>query len=356
MAHNTKPSAAAAAAMDAGRSSDKILEVKNLKTHFFTAAGTVKAVDGVSFSVRRGEVVGLVGESGCGKSVSSLSIMRLIQTPPGKIVGGEILFHGEDIVKMEDSRLRSIRGGKIAVVFQDPISSLNPFFRISTQMTEMLQLHLKMNKKQARQRAIEILTAAGIPAADKRFDCYPHEFSGGMCQRVMIAMALSCNPEILIADEPTTALDVTIQAQILDLIRDLTRKTGTSVILISHSLGVVAGICDTIHVMYAGRIVESGTTDDIFENAKHPYTKALIKAVPRLNLHNGNQDRLNRERLYYIPGQPPNIVDIPSCCPFFPRCGDAIVPCKNDYPGPVDFGNGHFAYCWKLLFETSGKK
>jgi oligopeptide transport system ATP-binding protein len=318
---------------------ETVLAVNNLRTHFFTDEGVVKAVDGVSFSLSKGEVIGIVGESGSGKSVTNLSIMNLIQNPPGKIVGGEVLFHGTDILQLNEKRLREIRGARISMIFQDPMTSLNPFLRISTQMIETIRLHQKLSGKASRERAIEMLTLAGIPAARERIDCYPHQFSGGMCQRVMIAMGLSCNPEILIADEPTSALDVTIQAQILDLMRDLTRKLGTAVILITHSLGVVAGMCDTIYVMYAGRIVERGLTADIFENPRHPYTRGLIKSVPRL-------DRSNSERLFSIPGQPPNVIDLPPCCPFFPRCSEAGGPCKTACPEEIDYGNGHRAACW----------
>jgi len=319
---------------------ETVLDVKNLRTYFYTDDGVVKAVDDVSFSLRKGEVIGIVGESGSGKSVTNLSVMNLIQSPPGKIVGGEVFFNGEDILKLKEKQLRQIRGAKISMIFQDPMTSLNPFLRISTQMVETLQLHQKLNKRNARKKAIEMLTMAGIPAAAERIDCYPHQFSGGMCQRVMIAMGLSTNPEVLIADEPTSALDVTIQAQILDLMTDLTQKLGTAVILITHSLGVVAGMCDTIYVMYAGRVVEQGLTADIFENPRHPYTRGLIKSVPRL-------DRRNRERLFSIPGQPPNVIDLPPCCPFFPRCSEATERCKNSYPGAVDYGNGHSAACWE---------
>jgi oligopeptide transport system ATP-binding protein len=320
---------------------ETVLDVRNLKTYFFTDDGVVKAVDDVSFSIRKGEVVGIVGESGSGKSVTNISIMRLVQSPPGKIMGGEVIFKGEDILKLDEKRLRKIRGAKISMIFQDPMTSLNPFLRISTQMIETLRLHQKLDKKQARQKAIYMLTMAGIPGAGERIDDYPHQFSGGMCQRVMIAMGLSCNPEILIADEPTSALDVTIQAQILDLIKDMTSKLGTAVILITHSLGVVAGMCDTIYVMYAGRVVERGRTNDIFENPRHPYTRALIKSVPRI-------DKQNTERLYSIPGQPPNVIDLPPCCPFFPRCDEATEHCKTSYPKETDFGGGHSAACWGI--------
>ncbi|MDR2258861.1 MAG: ABC transporter ATP-binding protein [Treponema sp.] len=322
------------------RAADRpVLEVKNLQTYFYTDEGVVKAVDDVSFSLRKGEIMGIVGESGSGKSVTNLSVMNLVQSPPGKIAGGEVLFHDEDILKMDRKRIRSIRGARIAMIFQDPMTSLNPFLRISTQMIETIQLHRKLSKKEARKRAVEMLTLAGIPAAEERIDAYPHQFSGGMCQRVMIAMGLSCSPEILIADEPTSALDVTIQAQILDLIKGLTRQFGTAVILITHSLGVVAGMCDTIYVMYAGRIVERGLTEDIFEDPRHPYTRGLIRSVPRL-------DRRNAERLFSIPGQPPNVIDLPPCCPFFPRCSEVREECKTAYPPETGYGNGHGASCW----------
>ncbi|MCL2719756.1 MAG: ABC transporter ATP-binding protein [Treponema sp.] len=318
---------------------EKILEVKNLRTHFFTDEGVVKAVDDVSFYLCKGEVLGIVGESGSGKSVTNLSIINLIQSPPGKIISGEVLYNGEDLLKMDKKKLRQIRGDKISMVFQDPMTSLNPFLKISTQMIETIQLHQKLNRKDARKRAIEMLTLAGIPAAEERIDNYPHQFSGGMCQRVMIAMGLSCNPEILIADEPTSALDVTIQAQILELMKELTVKFNTAVIIITHSLGVVAGMCNTIIVMYAGRIVERGLTEDIFENPIHPYTKGLIESVPRL-------DKQSSERLFSIPGQPPNVIDLPECCPFFPRCNKAIDICKKAYPQEKEYDKGHFASCW----------
>jgi len=322
-----------------------ILQVKGLKTYFHTDEGVVKAVDGITFDLHKGETVGIVGESGSGKSVTNLSIMNLVQTPPGKIEGGEVLFHGEDLLKMDDKTIRDIRGNKISMIFQDPMSSLNPFLRISTQMIETIQLHQGLDKKAARDKAIEMLTLAGIPAAAERIDCYPHQFSGGMRQRVMIAMGLSCNPEILIADEPTSALDVTISAQILELMQDLTKRLGTAVIMITHSLGVVAGMCDTIMVMYAGRVVESGKTIDIFKEPKHPYTQGLIKSVPRL-------DRKNEDRLFSIQGQPPNVIDLPPCCPFYPRCEKAMDICKKKYPSVAKFENGHCASCWLYADEA----
>lgn len=324
-----------------------ILQVKDLRTYFYTDAGVVKAVDGLTFDLHKGETLGLVGESGSGKSVTNLSVIKLIQTPPGKIEGGEVLFNGEDLLKMSDARLREIRGDRIAMIFQDPMSSLNPYLRISTQMIETICLHQGLNKKAAKEKAIEMLKLTGIPAAEKRIDGYPHQFSGGMRQRVMIAMGLSCNPDILIADEPTSALDVTIQAQILDLMQDLTHRLGTAVILITHSLGVVAGVCDTIVVMYAGRIVERGTTEDIFYDTKHPYTQGLIKSVPRL-------DRDDESRLFSIEGQPPNVVDLPDCCPFYPRCHKALPVCKNRYPPVVDFSGTHHAACWLYAQKDGG--
>jgi oligopeptide transport system ATP-binding protein len=318
---------------------DVILQVNDLKTYFKLDEGLLKAVDGVSFELRKGETLGIVGESGSGKSVTNLAIMKLIPTPPGRIAGGEVLFNGKDVLKMSDNEIRELRGNKISMIFQDPMTSLNPFLRISTQMVETIVLHQGLDKKAAKAKAIEMLTLAGIPAPEKRIDQYPHQFSGGMRQRVMIAMALSCNPEILIADEPTTALDVTIQAQILDLIRELSERLGTAVILITHSLGVVAGMCDNICVMYAGRVVEKGNAEEIFADPKHPYTQGLIKSVPRL-------DKENKQRLYSIPGQPPNVINLPDCCPFFPRCDRAMDICKSKYPPATNIGNGRSVACW----------
>ncbi len=318
---------------------DVILQVKDLKTYFKLDEGLLKAVDGVSFDLRKGETLGIVGESGSGKSVTNLAIMKLIPTPPGRIAGGQVLFDGKDLVTMSDNEIRQIRGNKISMIFQDPMTSLNPFLRISTQMIETIVLHQGLDKKAAKLKAIEMLKLAGIPAPESRIDQYPHQFSGGMRQRVMIAMALSCNPEILIADEPTTALDVTIQAQILELINELSARLGTAVILITHSLGVVAGMCDNICVMYAGRVVERGNADEIFADPKHPYTQGLIKSVPRL-------DKTSNQRLYSIPGQPPNVINLPDCCPFFPRCDRAMDVCKSKYPPVADIGNGRSVACW----------
>ncbi len=318
---------------------EPLLEVRNLHTQFFTQDGVVKAVDGVSFRLMSGETLGLVGESGCGKSITALSIMRLIPSPPGKIVSGEVLFEGEDILKMRDDEIRSIRGRKIAMIFQDPMTSLNPVLTINRQISEALELHLGMSKQQARQRAIELLKMVGIPNAEQRVDQYPHQFSGGMRQRVMIAMALSCNPSLLIADEPTTALDVTIQAQILDLIRTLQREHNTALILITHDLGVVAGMTDRIHVMYAGHIVETAPTEELFENPKHPYTVGLLNSIPRL-------DAPRKERLNPIRGLPPDLIDLPDMCPFVPRCDFAREKCSEKNPPLFEVNPVHRSACW----------
>jgi oligopeptide transport system ATP-binding protein len=327
-----------------------VLDVKDLQTYFKTDAGIVKAVDGVSFSVREGETIGIVGESGSGKSVTNLSLMRLIPSPPGKIVGGEVIFEGKDILKLSEKQMRSIRGKKISMIFQDPMTSLNPFLKISTQMVETIRLHEKdVSKQEALERSIDMLKLVGIPSAEKRIQNYPHQFSGGMRQRVMIAQALSCNAEVLIADEPTTALDVTIQAQILELIAKLSNQMGTAVILITHDLGVVAGMCDQVCVMYAGRIVEKATTDELYARPSHPYTEGLIKSVPRMDTtKKGN-------RLFSIEGQPPNVIDLPPCCPFHPRCHKAMEVCRQAYPLVKDLGKGHEVACW-LFAEESEKQ
>jgi oligopeptide transport system ATP-binding protein len=318
---------------------EPLLEVRDLRTQFFTQDGVVKAVDGVSFHLMPGETLGLVGESGCGKSITALSIMRLIPSPPGKIVSGEIIFEGEDILRMNDDEMRSIRGRKIAMIFQDPMTSLNPVLTINRQISEALELHLGMSKQQARQRAIELLKMVGIPNAEQRVDQYPHQFSGGMRQRVMIAMALSCNPSLLIADEPTTALDVTIQAQILYLIRTLQHEHNTALILITHDLGVVAGMTDRINVMYAGHIVETAPTEELFENPRHPYTVGLLNSIPRL-------DAPRKERLNPIRGLPPDLIDLPDMCPFVPRCDLAREKCSEKNPPLFDVNPVHRSACW----------
>ncbi|MDI3341971.1 MAG: ABC transporter ATP-binding protein [Sphaerobacter sp.] len=318
---------------------EPLLEVRNLRTQFFTQDGVVKAVDDVSFHIMPGETLGVVGESGCGKSITAMSIMRLIPTPPGKIVSGEILFEGEDILKMSDEEVRSIRGNKIAMIFQDPMTSLNPVLTINRQISEALELHLGMSKSQARQRSIELLKMVGIPNAEERVDQYPHQFSGGMRQRVMIAMALSCNPRLLIADEPTTALDVTIQAQILDLMRNLQQEHNTALMMITHDLGVVAGMTDRIQVMYAGHIVETAPTEELFANPRHPYTVGLLNSIPRL-------DAQVKEKLQPIRGLPPDLIDLPDMCPFLPRCDYAREKCEQKNPPLLDVNERHRSACW----------
>ena len=291
---------------------DKILEVKNLKTYFRTDAGLVKAVNDVTFSVERGKTLGIVGESGCGKSITSLSIMGLVETPPGIHAGGEILFEGEDLLKKNEDQMRQIRGNKVAMIFQEPMTSLNPVFTIGQQLMEAILLHENVTKQQAREKGIEMLKKVKIPLAEKRFDEYPHQLSGGMRQRVMIAMALCCNPQLLICDEPTTALDVTIQAQILDLINELKEETGTSVMMITHDLGVIAEVADDVMVMYAGKVVEHATCDQIFDEPLHPYTAGLMNCIPRL-------DGDDTKELSVIEGMVPSFDDMPEGCAFCPR-------------------------------------
>jgi oligopeptide transport system ATP-binding protein len=315
-----------------------ILSVKDLRTYFETEDGTVKAVDGISFDLERGETLGIVGESGSGKSVTNLSIIRLIPEPPGKIVSGEILFDGEDIRALSIDELRRVRGKRISMIFQDPMTSLNPFMRISKQLMEMTILHLGYTKEQAYEHAVKMLETVGIPDARSRVNSYPHEFSGGMRQRVMIAMALSCEPELLIADEPTTALDVTIQAQILELIKELKQKTGTSIILITHDLGVVAGMTDHIIVMYAGKVFEQAPTSELFKCPGNPYTKGLLRSVPDPAHEQGKE-------LYQIPGLPPDVAHLPPGCPFAPRCERAEEICRQEFPPFVQLNEEHFSLC-----------
>jgi oligopeptide transport system ATP-binding protein len=321
------------------RSGQPLLEVRDLRTQFMTQDGVVKAVDDVSFYVMPGETLGVVGESGCGKSMTGLSIMRLIPSPPGKIATGEILLEGRDILKMSDNDVRRIRGKEIAMIFQDPMTSLNPVLTVSRQLCEAVQLHLGMNKDQARARAVDLLKLVGIPNAEQRLDQYPHQFSGGMRQRVMIAMALSCNPKLIIADEPTTALDVTIQAQILDLMRTLQSERDTGVIMITHSMGVVAGMADRVQVMYAGHIVETASTEEIFANPRHPYTVGLMKSIPRL-------DETAKTKLEPIRGLPPDLIDLPDMCPFVPRCNYAREKCEQKRPPLLEVSAGHHSACW----------
>ncbi len=318
--------------------SELVLKVEDLRTYFNTDDGIVKAVDGISFELHKGETLGLVGESGCGKSVSCLSVMKLIPSPPGRIMSGQAMLQGKNILDYPVDKIRQIRGGKVSMIFQDPMTSLNPFLRISTQMIETIRLHQGLDKIQAKDKAIDMLRLVGIPNPVKRVDDYPHQFSGGMRQRVMIAMALSCNPEVLIADEPSTALDVTIQAQILEIIKELSVKLGTAVILITHDLGVVAGMCDKICVMYAGKIVEKAKVDELYNDPKHPYTQGLIKSVPRL-------DKPGKQRLYSIEGQPPNLIDLPDVCSFHPRCEYAMDICRQKYP-PEFSVDGRSVRCW----------
>lgn len=318
----------------------KILDVRNLKTYFNVDGGTVRAVDGVSFYVRRGESLGIVGESGSGKSVTQISILGLIPTPPGRIAGGEIFFKGEDLLKKSDKEMRKIRGNQISMIWQDPMTSLNPFLRISRQLMEPLRIHKNMGKVEARKKAIEMLDKVGIPDAAARIDQYPHQFSGGMRQRVMIAMALLCEPTLLIADEPTTALDVTIQAQILELIKSLRTDFGTSVVTITHDLGVVAGISDRVIVMYAGQVMEEATADDLFYHPAHPYMVGLLKSVPRL-------DRGRVEELIPIEGLPPDTSQEIPGCPFAARCSWAVDKCRQKFPNPIEFEDGHRSFCWR---------
>jgi oligopeptide transport system ATP-binding protein len=294
-----------------------LLEVRDLKTHFFTREGVVQAVDGVSFDVEKGKTLGIVGESGCGKSVTALSIMGLIPKPPAKIVGGQVLFEGKDLTQLDDKQLQNVRGRQVAMIFQDPMTSLNPTLKISTQITETLDRHFDISKDEARKRAIELLEEVRIPRAAERLDDYPHRFSGGMRQRVMIAIALSCNPKLLIADEPTTALDVTIQAQILDLLDELRREHEMAMILITHDMGVVAETADDIAVMYAGQIVEYTDSLELFDHPEHPYTEALLGALPRLE---GDEQQIREGRLTSIPGRPPDLIGPPEACRFAARC------------------------------------
>ena len=323
-----------------------LLSVRDLRTYFETEDGTVKAVDGISFELQRGETLGIVGESGSGKSVTNLSIIRLIPEPPGKIVSGEILFEGQDLRALPVDELRKIRGKRIAMIFQDPMTSLNPFMRISKQLMEITELHLGHTKAQAYEHAFKMLETVGIPDARSRVDSYPHEFSGGMRQRVMIAMALSCEPELLIADEPTTALDVTIQAQILELIKQLKQETGTSVILITHDLGVVAGMTDHIIVMYAGKVFEQAKTRDLFGCPGNPYTKGLLRSVPDPTAEQGS--------LYQIPGLPPDVAHLPPGCPFAERCERAEEICHREFPPFVALTPDHHSLC-HFAEEVYGK-
>ncbi len=325
-----------------------LLEVRNLRTQFATMDGVVKAVDGISYTVEAGETVALVGESGCGKSVSALSIMRLISSPPGRIVGGEILFEGRDLLRCGEEQMRRIRGKEIAMVFQEPMTSLNPVLTIERQLTEALEIHLGLAPTHARARAAELLTTVGIPEPERRLTQYPHQFSGGMRQRVMIAMALSCTPKLILADEPTTALDVTIQAQILELMKDLSRRFGVAMIIITHNLGVVARYADRVNVMYAGKIIEQGTARDLYRDPRHPYTLGLLHSVPRL-------DQPRKAKLDPIGGQPPDLGNLPPGCSFRPRCLFAVERCGREVPPLLPVGGTHVSACF-LAAELPGRE
>lgn len=316
-----------------------LLQVKDLRTYFYTEEGVVKAVDGVTYDVEEGETLALVGESGCGKSVSALALLRLIPIPPGRIVSGEVLFDGEDLLKMSEEEIRHIRGNKISMVFQEPMTSLNPVLTIGKQLTEAIELHLKLDREAANQRAIQLLEMVGVAEAERRVADYPHQFSGGMRQRVMIAMALSCNPKLLIADEPTTALDVTIQAQVLEVMARLSSEFGTSVIIITHNLGVVARYANRVNVMYAGKIIESSSAAVVYGDPRHPYTLGLLNSVPRL-------DQATDQKLIPIEGLPPDLSHLPPGCSFYPRCTFRIDKCREEYPPLQLVSENHYAACW----------
>ncbi len=327
---------------------DTVLDVKNLRTVFFTNSGLFKAVDDVSFSVRRGETLAIVGESGCGKSVTALSIMRLVPDPPGRIVGGSVVLEGTDLLGLDEDRMRAVRGNRISMIFQEPMTSLNPVMRIGDQITEAVQLHRTMTRKEAWDRAVEMLRLVRIPVPERRAQEYPHQLSGGMRQRAMIAMALTCRPALLIADEPTTALDVTIQAQILALILDLQKELGMGLVLITHDLGVVAQTAQRVIVMYAGKKVEEADVDTLFANPRHPYTRGLMASMPAVVSLGTNTDT----RLTEIPGMVPSLSNLPKGCAFAPRCELAIARCREEYPPLQAWGAGHLAACWRAA-ETA---
>ena len=316
-----------------------LLDVRGLRTHFHTSAGVIRAVDGVSWDVRKGETVALVGESGCGKSVSALSVMRLVSAPAGRIVGGEILFKGRNLLALSEEEMRRVRGREIGMIFQEPMTSLNPVLTIGRQITETVETHLAMTSAQAQARAVELLSLVGIPEGVRRLRQFPHQFSGGMRQRIMIAMALACDPALVLADEPTTALDVTIQAQILELMKSLSRRLGAAIMMITHNLGVVARYADRVNVMYAGKIVERATAREIYANPRHPYTLGLLRSVPRL-------DEPRRAKLQPIPGQPPDLSRLPGGCSFAPRCAYAIDRCREEEPGLDPVAADHLSACW----------
>ena len=317
-----------------------VLQVDDLRTYFQTKFGTVKAVDGISFDLRRGETLGIVGESGSGKSVTMLSLMRLVPIPPGRIVSGSIMLDGEDLLELSESEMNRVRGSKIALIIQDPMTSLNPVFTIGNQVSEAIRIHQDIPKRTVMEQALSMLRKVNIPAAETRMRDYPHQMSGGMRQRVVGAIGISCQPQVLIADEPTTSLDVTIQAQYLALLKQLQQDSNVGLIFITHDFGIVAKMCDRVAVMYAGRIVEQGSVRDIFNNPSHPYTEALLASVPRMEE--------DVDRLYSIEGQPPTLHDLPSGCPFAPRCQYAMDRCLEEYPDRFEIGEGHHASCWRL--------
>jgi oligopeptide transport system ATP-binding protein len=321
---------------------EKVLEIKDLRTYFYTQEGEVKAVDGFSYYVKKGESVGIVGESACGKSVSALSILRLIPYPPGIIVGGEIIFQGKDLLKATEAEMRHIRGNRIAMIFQEPTTSLNPVLTVKRQISETLELHRGMDKHESLQETVRLLKLVGIPDAEKRANDYPFQFSGGMQQRIMIAMALSCNPSLLICDEPTTSLDVTVQAQLLEIIDELRARFGTSVITITHNLGIVARYVDRVNVMYAGKMVETAPTEELYANPCHPYTIGLLASVPRLDIS-------KRKSLRLIKGLPPNLSRLPGGCSFHPRCDSAMPRCREEYPPMEKVGDNHYRCCFVEL-------
>ena len=335
-------------------SDDNVLEIENLQTHFFTNDGVVRAVDGVSYSVRRGETLGVVGESGCGKSVTALSILRLVANPPGRIVGGAIRLEGRNLLDATETEMEDVRGNEISMIFQEPMTSLNPLFTVGKQISEAIALHQGLSKRDAMDRAVEMLREVHIPEPERRAHEYPHQLSGGMRQRVMIAMAISCNPKVLIADEPTTALDVTIQAQILDLMRETQRSQGQAVILITHDMGVVAENADRVVVMYAGRKVEEAEVDELFDHPGHPYTEGLLGAIPSLETAAHNAD--GRGRLNEIEGMVPSLANLPPGCVFAPRCRYASEQCRQTYPPLERYRPGHWVACWhadRLLGGTA---
>ena len=324
--------------------SRRLLDIINLETHFTSEEGVAKAVDGVTLGLDEGDTLGLVGESGCGKSVTALSIMRLIPDPPGKIVGGEVIFEGQDLLKLKEAEIRKLRGKKISMIFQEPMTSLNPVFKIGEQISEVLRLHQRLSRKDAMEKAVAMLKLVGFPSPEERIREYPHQLSGGMRQRVMIAMALSCNPKLVIADEPTTALDVTIQAQIMDLMNRLKEEIGMSIILITHDLGIIAETAQYVAVMYAGKIVEYSTVNDLFEKPRHPYTIGLLNSVPIMA-----GDRAGKKRLEVITGIVPGLSDLPKGCRFSPRCKYVMPVCTDREPELREESGGHLVSCWKYL-------